>query len=228
VRDGARNQFARRISADAREQHMNRKTFAEVKLGTEPGTFKARIATLNVVDHHGDVTLAGAAPDGKRILIGSFNHSSVVGNALPAGEAVVSSDAKAIYVSGRFWLDTEAGKQHYLVAKNAGAAGEWSYAYEATDYSKDLAELKQWGPSARRILKGLDIFEASLVFQGAGINTGTVLAKSDDMVALYEESMRILARGIEILKVRPQAYVPRGQDAPPQTSTPAMQRFPAI
>jgi hypothetical protein len=48
------------------------------------------------------------------------------------------------------------------------------------------------------------------------------------MVALYEESMRILARGIEILKVRPQAYVPRGQDAAPQTSTPAMQRFPAI
>jgi hypothetical protein len=206
---------------------MNRKTFTdELKLGSEPGSFKARIASLNIVDHDGDVTIPGAAPDGKQILIGSFNHSSVTGNALPVGDAVVSSDAKAIFVEGRFWLDTASGKEHYLAVKNAGAAGQWSYAYRATAYSTDYSELKQWGPTAQRILKALDIFEASLVLQGAGIDTGTIVAKADEMVALYEESVRAMKRAIEVLKLRPQIYVPSHKDDAPQR--PLMQRFPAI
>lgn len=145
----------------------------------EEGAFRATFATFNAVDKDGEVTLPGAMPGGKRILISAYMHTSWDG-ALPVGSGVVHQDATHAWVEGRFWLDTEAGKQHYLALKNAmadGAGSEWSYGFRVLKSSVDAAQLEKW-PGAWRILEELDVFEASPVLLGAGVDTRTEYVKS--------------------------------------------------
>ena len=64
---------------------MERKTFTGIELKDEKkGSFTAKIAELNVIDKDGDVTLPGAFPAGKTILISAYQHGSWMGE-LPVG-----------------------------------------------------------------------------------------------------------------------------------------------
>lgn len=150
----------------------------ELKADDE-GAFRATIATFNTVDHDGEVTLAGAFPEGKKILVSAYMHTSWDG-ALPVGSGVVHQDQKKAWVEGKFWLDTEAGKQHYLALKNAladGVGSEWSYGFRVMKSSTDAAQLEKYD-GAWRILEQVDPFEASPVLRGAGIDTRTEYVKS--------------------------------------------------
>lgn len=143
----------------------------------QEGSFRAKIATLApAVDKDGDVTLAGAFPDGKRVLISAYMHGSW-GGSLPVGDGVISSDATAAYLTGKFWLNTEAGQQTYLAVKNAADLQEYSYGFQVTDSSTNPKELAAF-PGASQILKSLDVIEVSPVLIGAGVNTGTLAIKS--------------------------------------------------
>lgn len=160
---------------------MTRKAFSRVELkADEPGAFRAYIATLKVVDKEGDVSLPGSFPDGKRILISAYQHTSWYG-ALPVGAGVLASDEKEAWVDGKFWLETDAGKQTYLAVKNAAELQEWSYGYDVLRASFDKADLDQY-PGAFRVLVEQDVFEASPVLVGAGVNTRTESIKSAKQV----------------------------------------------
>lgn len=167
-----------------------------------PGEFRATIATFNVVDKDAEVTLPGAMPEGKRINISAYGHSSWGGFSaaeLPVGSAVIHQDAQRAFVEGRFWLETEAGKQHYLTLKNQladGAASEWSYGFRVLKSSIDAAQLAKW-PGAMRILEQVDVYEASPVLLGAGENTGTDLLKS--VITLAERGEHLAAVASEYL-----------------------------
>jgi hypothetical protein len=144
------------------------------------GTFRARIATLApVVDKDGDVTLAGAFPNGKRVLISAYMHGSWASGtgALPVGDGVISSDGNAAYLDGKFWLNTEAGRETYLSVKNAADLQEYSYGFLVLDSSTNPQDLATY-PGAKQILKSLDVIEVSPVLMGAGVNTGTLAIKS--------------------------------------------------
>jgi len=165
----------------------------EWKAGSDQtGEFRARLATLNVVDKDFDVSLPGSFPDGKRILISAYQHMSWYG-ALPVGDGVVGSNAGEAWVDGKFWLDTESGLQTYKVVKNAGDLQEWSYGYDvpADGFSVDKADLEQF-PGAVRIIKQQDVFEGSPVLVGAGVNTGTEFIKSIQE-PYADEAARVLA-----------------------------------
>src|ERR1051325_501599 len=156
----------------------------------QPGAFRAYISTLNVVDKEGAVSLPGIFPDGKRILISAYQHMSWYG-ALPTGDGVVGSDGANAWVDGKFWLDTEAGKQNYLPVKNAADLQEWSYGYDVQDASNAKDDLEAF-PGAVRILKQQDVYEASPVLVGAGVNTRTDFINS--MNEPYaDEATRVLA-----------------------------------
>jgi hypothetical protein len=160
---------------------MQRKSipFADVQFKADtPGAFRARIATLNVVDKDGDVTLPGAFPDGKSIVISAYGHTSWYG-ALPVGKGVIGSDQSEAWVDGEFFLNTTHGKDTYETVKALAEAGlgEWSHGYDVLDASHDPADLAAY-TGASQILQKLDLFEASPVLLGAGVNTATEFVKS--------------------------------------------------
>jgi len=180
-----------------------RKSFAGIELkADQEGSFSATIASFSIVDKDAEVTLPGAMPEGKRINISAYGHSSWGGFSaaeLPVGSAVIHQDQQRAWVEGRFWLDTELGKQHYLALKNQladGAASEWSYGFQVLRSSTDDAQLAKW-PGAVRILEELDVFEASPVLRGAGENTGTDLLKS--AVTLAQRGEKLAADTSEFL-----------------------------
>ena len=186
-----------------RDTLIVRKSLGGIELkAEEEGAFRATIATFSVVDKDAEVTLPGAMPEGKRINISAYGHSSWGGFSaaeLPVGSAVIHQDQQRAWVEGRFWLDTEAGKQHYLALKNQladGAASEWSYGFQVLKSSTDDTQLAKW-PGAVRILEQLDVFEASPVLRGAGENTGTDLLKS--AVTLAQRGERLAADTSEFL-----------------------------
>lgn len=144
---------------------MEKKTFTarlNFKEDGEKGEFEAVIATLNVKDHDNDVTLPGAF--GKQaILIEPWNHNL---QAPPVGKGVLyERDGEAV-VEGRFFLQTESGREHYEVAKELGHDQEWSYTFEIVQAERGVFE----GEDVR-FLKALDVWGAGQVTRGAGINT---------------------------------------------------------
>lgn len=159
-----------------------RKTLADLEWKSDAGhegEFRAAIATYDTVDHDGDVTLPGAIPQGSRLVISPFNHSSAKGDALPVGYGVTSTDGKRAYVDGKFLLNTPEGKSAYLTTKalHEQGIGEWSYAFRVGNASTERKELSQY-PGSKRILKAVLPKEASLVFAGAGLGTETLAVKA--------------------------------------------------
>jgi hypothetical protein len=157
---------------------MQRKALAavEFKQGGPEGAFKARIATLNVVDKEGDVTLPGAFPVGKEVIVSAYMHTSW-GGALPVGKGVIAADDEAAWIDGQFFMDTTNGLDTYKTVKALGKAQEWSYGYDVLDSSVNAKDLEPYA-GGKRILKSMDVFEASPVLVGAGVNTATESIKS--------------------------------------------------
>lgn len=157
---------------------LRRKSLSVEFKAADDGSFRGRLATLNVVDHDGDVTVAGAFPVGKAIVISSYQHGSWMG-ALPVGKGVIGANDAEAWVDGQFFLDTTGGLDTYRTVKALAASGqgEWSYGYDVLAGSTDKADLESF-PGAKQILKSLGVYEASPVLVGAGINTGTEFIKS--------------------------------------------------
>jgi hypothetical protein len=151
---------------------MNRKVFnapMEFKADEQTGEFSAVFATLGVIDHDGDVTLPGAF--GKQdVIIESWNHNYA---APPVGKGSIIESGNEAVVNGRFFLQTEAGKEHYEVAKELGGAQEFSYTFNITE-----AEYGKLEGRDVRFLKGMEVFGVGQVTRGAGIATRLTAIKS--------------------------------------------------
>lgn len=155
---------------------IERKSFTGIELKKDkPGAFTARIATLNVIDKDGDVTVPGAFPEGKTILISSYMHGSWMGE-LPVGKGVIHEKGDDVLVEGDFNLKSDTGKEHYETVKFAPELQEWSYGFRVIEAEEDT---EYEGNHVQRILKKLDVFEASPVLRGAGMNTATLAIKKE-------------------------------------------------
>lgn len=140
------------------------------------GTFRARFASTNVVDHDKDVTFPGAFPAGKAVAISAYQHTSW-GGALPVGKGVVGQDDAKAWVDGEFFTQTPHGLATYQTVKAMGALQEWSYGYDVLEASYDEERLKEF-PGAIRGLVKVDVHEVSPVLLGAGIDTETEAIKA--------------------------------------------------
>lgn len=185
-----------------------RKSFTGIELKKEkPGTFTAKIAQLNIIDKDGDVTLTGAFPEGKQILISSYMHGSWMGE-LPVGKGVIRVVGDDVFVDGEFYLNTDSGKQHYETIKNAPELTEWSYGFKVLEREEN----SEWNknPQVWRVLKRVDPFEASPVLLGAGIDTRTVAIKSgtdglpysDELDAVLAAADKIIVRSKSLADLR--------------------------
>lgn len=133
-----------------------------------PGEFQAVFATLNVIDHDGDVTLPGAFGE-QRVLIEPWNHNYA---APPVGKGLIREEADEALVDGAFFLESGSGQEHYQVVKALGDMQEWSYTFRVKDADQGMFEGQPvW------FLKKLDVIGVSPVTRGAGIGTRTTTIK---------------------------------------------------
>jgi hypothetical protein len=166
---------------------MEHKSFTGIQLKADaPGHFIAKIAQLNVIDKDGDVTVPGAFPAGKQILISSYQHGSWTGG-LPVGKAVIREEGNDILIEGDFNLATDTGKEHYETIKFAPDLQEWSYGFETLEAPTGVQDGK-----TVRFLKRLNVYEASPVLRGAGVGTGMVAIKNENST-YADEAESVLA-----------------------------------
>jgi hypothetical protein len=152
---------------------MTQKTFhAPIVLKADgvEGEFTAEFATLNVIDHDRDVTLSGAFHDGQETLIEPWNHNY---GELPVGKGVIHEKGEKAVVEGKFFLETQAGLDHYKVVKALGPLQEWSYTFEV-----EKASSGQFEDQAVQFLEKLDVWGVAPVTRGAGIDTRTTDIKA--------------------------------------------------
>lgn len=172
--------------------NMERKSIQLKLKGDSEGSFSARIATLNVIDKDGDVTLPGAFPDGKEVLVSAYQHVSWMGE-LPVGKVKIRESGDDIIAEGEFNLKTQTGREHYESVKFSGGLQEWSYGFSVAEEG-DSKEVEAWAKehetsNPARIIKEVVPYEISPVLLGAGIDTGTLAIKSSNKgVIPYKET----------------------------------------
>lgn len=150
---------------------IERKAVSVTLKDDKPGSFIAKIATLDVVDADNDVTLPGAFPNGKTVLVSAYQHGSWQG-ALPVGKATIREDGNQIVAEGEFNLGTTTGREHYEAIKFLGPLQEWSYGFRALESEMGEREDKEV-----RLLKKVEPYEVSPVIKGAGKDTMTLSIK---------------------------------------------------
>lgn len=131
----------------------------------ETGEFTAEFATLEVIDHDGDVIRTGAFRDGQETLIEPWNHNY---HEPPVGKGTIHEKDKKAVVDGRFFLDTQAGLEHYRVVKAVGPLQEWSFTFDVEQASQGPFEDQDV-----QFLEKLDVWGVAPVTRGAGIDTRT-------------------------------------------------------
>lgn len=153
----------------------------------DQGLVTAVFSTFNVVDADGDVTVPGAFDDGAEWMISAYGHKSWEG-ALPVGKGVVRATDTEATLEGQFFMDTQGGRETFLVVKNMGDLQEWSYSCQPDKYSYGEFEGKQ----VRFLEHIAPGGEVSPVIKGAGIGTRTTAVKSGGLT-LVDEAEAVLA-----------------------------------
>ncbi len=156
------------------------KAIGPADLDEERGEVEAVVATYGVVDQDGDVILEGAIPPRSRVWISSFGHDVTRRALPPAGRGFIEPDGSRAMLRGRFFVDTDRGREAFRVVKNLGPDGEWSIGFpERSVRTVPLTE--RWRQrGARRVIKSVEPLEVSPVFMAAGFGTGTVAAKCSE------------------------------------------------
>src|SRR5438270_8190104 len=135
----------------------------------QAGSFSAKIAEFNKIDLDGDVTVPGAFPDGRLVLVSQWAHNSMRadgGGQQPVGVAKLRQGFDGEYADG-VYFSTYAAQQTRQLVKEAGPLLEWSYGFSVKRSSTNYRDLAQW-PGARQLLQELDVFEVSPAVKGAG------------------------------------------------------------
>ena len=158
------------------------------------GEFRAVFATLNVIDHDGDVTVPGAFKDGAEVIVGSFGHKTAD---LPVGKGIIHANDREAAVEGQFFLDTQPGKDTYQTVKNLGGLGEWSYVFSVLKQS--FGE-KDGRPV--RYLEDMKVFSVDPVLAGAGIDTRTTDIKGLSFLEHVEDVDEAVREFVSRVKAR--------------------------
>jgi hypothetical protein len=143
---------------------------ARFKRLNEDGTGTAVVATLNVIDKDGDITLPGAF--GEQTIKVQPAHDW---SAPAIGTATIYETATEARADFKFNLNMTSGREWYESMKFAMANNtptEWSYGFNVLEEDWRTVD----GRQVRGLLK-LKVHEISPVLVGAGVNTRTLSLK---------------------------------------------------
>ena len=192
---GSEEQAIYACIAAAGKRTMKIKTFGgniEFKANGENGEFRAVFSRFNVIDHDGEVTLPGAFIEGQKVRIAYWGHRW---GDLPVGRGEIHQDAEKAWVDGRFFLETEGGRETHQTVKELAELQEWSYGFDVIEGEKG-----QFAGQEVYFLRKLDVAEVSPVMLGAGIGTETVsikglsMADAGDMQQLHDLLVKLGAK----------------------------------
>ena len=143
----------------------------EVKIVDE-GKVEAIISTFGVVDRDGDIMTVQAftASNGKEIpMVGAHDwtlHGWI-------GKGTVSVTPRQARFTGEFFMETADGQEAFKKVKAMGKLQEWSIGFQTQD-----SEWEKRGEQQVRVIKGIELFEASPVLVGAARGTRTLAVKA--------------------------------------------------
>lgn len=167
-----------------------RKAFKAQDLTSE-GKVAAIIATLEVKDKDGDVTLPGFFGQQPTRMVWSHQWDRWV------GKGRVYEDGGAAVFDGEFFMDTQAGEEAYRLVKGMGDLAEWSYGFDILPGGSREAD---WKGERVRLLQpkddgtpGVKVHEVSPVLVGAGEGTRTLALKDGQVPTLAEQVSSALA-----------------------------------
>ena len=163
------------------------KNFEFKALDEETGKVEAVFSVFNNLDTDGDVVLPTAIKSGFKDnqVPMVFAHKWDQ----PIGKGTIETDEEKATFKGNFFMDTEAGKEAYQLAKAMEDLQEWSFGFRIND-----SEVKKFkGADGKevdaRYLKDLTVYEVSPVLVGANRETYTLSIKSGEE-AVYEDSLK--------------------------------------
>lgn len=171
----------------------------------DQGSVQAVFSTFDVIDSDGDVTRAGAFEEGAPVRISAYGHTSWQG-VLPVGKGTIRQTKTEAILDGQFFMDTTAGRDTFTVVKELGDLGEWSYGYDPVEFS-----FGEFDNQNVRFLTKLKVHEVSPVLLGAGVNTRTLVAKSNGTLKFSEEAAIALATVTDLLDRADEAIASRRQ-----------------
>lgn len=176
------------------------------------GTVTAVFATLNAIDHDGDVTRPGAFGE-QEVQLSAYNHKSWEG-ALPVGKGRIYEQGDTAIMEGKFFMDTTGGRETFTVVKEMGDLMEYSYGFDILEASEGKQDDRPV-----RFLESLKVFEVSPVLRGAGVGTRTLEAKSlglklnDHAAHVLADVDGLIKRSAEVMAMRAQ----KGKELGPET-----------
>ncbi len=138
----------------------------------EQGEIKAVFATLGVIDKDNDVTVKGAFDDGAPVRISAYGHASW-GQALPVGKGVIRVIDDEAILEGKFFMETQHGRDTFKTVKEMGDLQEFSYGFDVVKSEPGTFEEKDV-----RFLQKMKVHEVSPVMLGAGVGTRTLAVKN--------------------------------------------------
>lgn len=169
------------------------KNFEFKAIDDEKGSVEAVFSVFHNVDTDGDVVLPGAVKSGFKDnqVPMVFAHKWDQ----PIGKGVISSDDEKATFRGNFFMDTEAGKEAYHLAKGMADLQEWSFGFRINDSEVKQFKSEDGDEISARFLKDLTVYEVSPVLVGANRETYTLSIKSGEE-AVYQDEQKALPKDL--------------------------------
>jgi uncharacterized protein len=162
------------------DQARQTKSFAfELKAVSEDGVVEGYGSVFGVRDSYGDVIAAGAFAKSLREHKKTKTQPAMLWQHDPSEPVgvwdIVEEDEKGLKVKGRLALDTARGKEAHALLK-MGALNGLSIGFVATE--------KDYSADGDRVLKGIDLWEVSLVTFPANGKARITSVKSADVAGI--------------------------------------------
>jgi len=170
------------------------KNFEFKTIDDEKGSVEAVFSVFNNMDTDGDVMVPGSIKSGFKDnqVPMVFAHKWDQ----PIGKGVISQDENKAVFKGSFFMDTEAGKEAYALAKGMGDLQEWSFGFRIDDAEvKGFQSEEMEEEVEARFIKSATVYEVSPVLVGANRETYTLAIKSGEE-AVYEDALKALPKDL--------------------------------
>jgi len=147
------------------------------------GSVQAMFSVFNVVDESREVVLPSFFQDGQEVLMASWGHNW---GALPVGKGIIRVTQEGAVFDGRFFLNTQSGREHYETVKAVGDLQEWSFGFRVLEARPGQFN----GEDVLFLIRG-EIYEVSPVLVGDNRETFTLDLKSVKAVRETETGVEV-------------------------------------
>ena len=168
--------------------NKDKKNFSFKSHNDDTGEVEAVFSIFNRLDTDGDVVVSDSIKSGFKDneVPMVFAHKWDQ----PIGKGVITSDDEKATFRGNFFMDTEAGKEAYKLAKAMGDLQEWSFGFKINDYEvKGYISEEMEEEVEARYLKDLTVYEVSPVLVGANRETYTLSIKSGEEAVYNDDNI---------------------------------------